>query len=167
MVRDVINGIDIDHVTRYIASTCNKQVKILSSDVISELASSELQNKVFTLRLPTIDSALSNDDKKSILQHRDNYISSIVANYFHDADYTLVYLTQSMHSSSLNEAHDYDAEIPMADFMHGGELVRRNVVGRKSGSSSNQTVVDGPLFDKYQFFGPGMFCMSLTFEILI
>lgn len=161
MVRDVLGSIDIDHVTRYIASTCNKQLKVLSPETIPELSSSQLQNKVFTLRLPAIESTLSAEERKNLLQQHDNYISSIVANYFHDADYTLVYLTESVHASRIAEPKNYDAELPLTELLHGGELVRRDLVSRKNGSSSNQTVVDGPVFDKYQFFTPGKLCCAI------
>lgn len=158
MVRDVIGNININHVTNFLSRTCDKRVERLPFDSIPELSQSKLQSAVFTLELPSIDSSLSTEGKKAILEQHDNFVSSLVENYFTSDDYTLIYLTQSMYSAkaaeSSSEAHEYDAEIP---FMHSGELVRRNLAGRKNGSANgNQTIVDGPLFDKYQFFTPGI-----------
>ena len=172
IARDVVGTINRWELAAPIRSSCNKRTREIQTDDLSfpVYTAEQLQNSILSVSLPSLQSTLLVEDRKVVLSQHDTYLSSLVQNYFNDSDYTLIYVTESMHTAEQKEhtSHEYDAEVPLADVMHGGELVRRTLMERKSKSSSNQTVVDGPLFDKYQFFTPGMiFALLLSRTRLI
>lgn len=158
MIRDVIGDVDAMSLTSTLTDSCGKDVKIITtSESLSfpDLNQTQRHNKVFYTALPSLQSGLSKEDRKVVLQQHDHYLSSLVDNYFGGDDYTLVYITHSAAvATQQQEQQEYEAEIPLADVMHSGEL-RRSLVGRKEGQTTNQTIIDGPLFDKYQFLSPG------------
>ena len=123
-------------------------------------------SKVFSLELPALHEDLTSEERHVVLLQHDTYLSSLIDMYFNNNDYTLIYTTTSVHAAKiqipLSENEEYQAELPIADMMRSGEL-RRSLAKRKEQSSSNQTAVDGPLFDKYQFLSPGMFLLLFFF----
>ena len=159
MVRDVVGSIDMTDVVSTISTSCNKEPELFDITSFPDFSKAEVQSKVFFVSLPQLYPEASIEDRKAVLQQSDNAISSLVERYFDSKDYTLVYATTSISSFSMreqsSEAHEYEPELPLINVMHGGELVRRNLISRKE-KSSNQTIVDGDLFAKYQFLSPGM-----------
>jgi len=71
-------------------------------------------------------------------------------------NYTVLYTTTpstKSHERPSPEASRYEMETPLEEIMHLD--LKRDVDFRPRQSSSNQTLVDGPLFEKYQFLSPG------------
>lgn len=160
MVRDVLGTIDVEDILKTITKSCNKQVQILNTpDDLTFPVMDEAQrsNKVFYASLGAFHTDITPEDRKLLLQLYDNFISSLVENYFDGKNYTLIYATESSHVAMMKDSgqQDFYDDFPLTDFMHGGELVRRNLAGRDGELTTNQTIIDGPLFDKYQFFTPG------------
>lgn len=170
MIRDVIGDVDATSLTNTLTKSCGKDVKIITtSESLSfpDLNQTQRHNKVFYTALPSLQSGLSKEDRKVVLQQHDHYLSSLVDNYFGGDDYTLVYITQSLEAARKEtEQQEYQAEIPLADVMHSGEL-RRSLAARKDKIIANQTIIDGPLFDKYQFLSPGIFMGLLVGFVLL
>lgn len=168
MIRDVIGDVDAMSLTSTLIESCGKDVKIITtSESLSfpDLNQTQRHNKVFYTALPALQSGLSREDRKVVLQQHDQYLSSLVDNYFGGDDYTLVYITHSVQAARQElEQQEYQAEIPLADMMHSGEL-RRSLDARKAKTIANQTIVDGPLFDKYQFLSPGKYT-ACVFDII-
>lgn len=161
-VRDVVDRLDASAIAQHLAKTCSRSTQqIDTTSMIIPDIQVNTQNKVFYAQMSALHTQLSPDERHVILLQHDTYLSSMIETYFNDADYTLIYATTSVHaqenSSPASESQEYQAELPLADVMHSGEL-RRSLAKRKDGLTSNQTVVDGPLFDKYQFLSPGMYC---------
>jgi len=46
-------------------------------------------------------------------------------------------------------------------------LMKRDLGGRAANQTGNQTMIDGTLFDKYQFFTPGIFMGFLVGFLLL
>lgn len=160
MIRDVVGDVDATSLTSAITRSCGKDVEVITSESLSfpDLNQTQRHNKVFYTALPSLQAGLTTEDRKVVLQQHDNYLSSLVENYFGTSDFTLIYTTHSVQAAGQElEQHEYQAEIPLADIMHGGELLRRTLAAGNDSKSSNQTIVDGPLFDKYQFLSPGKF----------
>lgn len=170
-VRDVVDRLDASAIAQHLAKTCSRSTQqIDTTSMIIPDIQGNTQNKVFYAQMSALHTQLSPDERHVILLQHDTYLSSMIETYFNDADYTLIYATTSVHaqenSSPASESQEYQAELPLADVMHSGEL-RRSLAKRKDGLTSNQTVVDGPLFDKYQFLSPGIFMGLFVGFILI
>ncbi|KAK5100708.1 hypothetical protein LTR70_001391 [Exophiala xenobiotica] len=160
-VRDVIDRLDPSVITEHIAKTCSRStLHIDTTSMIIPDFQGNTQERVFHAEMPALHVNLSPDERHVILLQHDTYLSSMIDTYFKNEDYTLIYATTSVHAQQnsipASESQEYEAELPVADMMHSGEL-RRSLAKRKEGLTSNQTVVDGPLFDKYQFLSPGIF----------
>jgi hypothetical protein len=71
-------------------------------------------------------------------------------------NYTVLYTTTppaKAHDQPISEASKYEMEMPLEEVLHLD--LKRDVDFRPRQPSSNQTIVDGPLFEKYQFLSPG------------
>lgn len=165
MVRDVIEQVDVIGTGNVILMDCLhhgiKTVETLDTSalVLPELGAEKIKENVLYAPLPAVASGLSREERKVVLRNHDMYIEGLVNNYFGGEDYTLIYITESRHDAdNKHDAfgdHEYQMESEIPLVAHG-ELVKRALGTLKnSTSSSNQTIVDGPLFDKYQFFSPG------------
>lgn len=170
-VRDIIDRLDTSVITQYLAKTCSRSTQNIdtTSMMIPDLEGNT-NDKVFYVELPALCADLSAEERHVLLLQHDTYVSSMIDTYFKNEDYTLVYATTSVHAQKnsipASESQEYEAELPIADMMHSGEL-RRSLAKRKEGLTTNQTVVDGPLFDKYQFLSPGIFMGGLVGLILL
>jgi len=167
-VRDVIDRLDPSVITERIAKTCSRStLQIDTTSMIIPDFQGNTQERVFHAEMPALHVNLSPEERHVILLQHDTYLSSMIDTYFKNEDYTLIYATTSVHAQQnsipASESQEYEAELPVADMMHSGEL-RRSLARRKEGLTSNQTVVDGPLFDKYQFLSPGAYSHSWKFD---
>ena len=160
-VRDVLDRLDTSAIVQHLAKACSRSTQNIdtTSMVIPELEGKS-SDKVFYAELPALYPDLSTEERHVLLLQHDTYVSSMIDTYFKNVDFTLVYTTTSVHAQRntvpSSESQEYEAELPIADMMHSGEL-RRSLAKRKEGLTPNQTVVDGPLFDKYQFLSPGTY----------
>lgn len=71
-------------------------------------------------------------------------------------NYTVLYTTSPpAHApyQRVSEASRYEMETPLVEVMHLD--LKRDVDFQPKQSHSNQTIVDGPLFERYQFLSPG------------
>ena len=85
----------------------------------------------------------------------DAFFASVMAQ-LPSQNYTVLYTTTpstKSHERPSPEASKYEMETPLEEIMHLD--LKRDVDFRPRQSSSNQTLVDGPLFEKYQFLSPG------------
>lgn len=83
-------------------------------------------------------------------------------NYFDGEDFTVIYTSTSREAARIDAQAAQDQEYMMEDDVPANVMhqdLKRGLganFAKKNGSShSNQTIVDGPLFDKYQFLTPG------------
>lgn len=58
------------------------------------------------------------------------------------------------------DAKEYDMDASIQESLH---MDLKRDLGLHASESNNQTMIDGPLFDKYQFFTPGMFPSTYHF----
>lgn len=144
-----------------------KSVKTLDTSalMLPELDAQTISENVIWAPLPAIEPHLTKEERKVVMRNHDMYIEGLVENYFGGEDYTLFYVTESRHDAEVKhdnfdgQEYQMESEVPLVSH---GELAKRALsVLKNSTSHSNQTIVDGPLFDKYQFFSPGMSDSSL------
>jgi len=106
------------------------------------------------------------ESRKQSLLDNDAFLASII-DTLPSHKYTVLYTTtpESSHRKpAIHEANTYEMESPLLDAMHLD--LKRDTDFEPSDSSGNQTLVDGPLFEKYQFLSPGIF-MGFTVGILL
>jgi len=160
-VRDVIETIDISAIEKSLKDICqitNVQNLDASTDLIPEFDDSNKSNTLVHIRFPTLQHNLATEDRHVVLQHHDLYLSTVIDNYFNSKDYTLIYTTSSIQSAAAanqdtTEGKDYISDIAHQELRRGlGASIAKNQT-----SSGNQTIINGPLFDKYQFLSPGKF----------
>lgn len=161
IIRDVIDSIDTGSIVESMSNSCVLGARDIdaSAGFIPDIDRSKWLENVFNVAFPALNDDLSEAERHIMLLAHDSYVESLIDNYFNNEDYTMIYTTSSVHAakSSLtaSERQVYEMQdAPLRGIMHSGEL-RRSLSERKDGSSSNQTIVDGPLFDKYQFLSPG------------
>ncbi|KAK5943244.1 hypothetical protein PMZ80_004251 [Knufia obscura] len=170
-VRDVVDTIDTSALLGNLAKGCSRSIQTIDtpSTMIPEVKGNT-NEKVFYTELPALSEGLSPEERHVIMLQHDTYVSTMIDTYFKNGDYTLIYTTTSVHAQKntvpASESREYQAELPLADVMHNGEL-RRSLAKRQDGNTTNQTVVDGPLFDKYQFLSPGIFMGGFVSLILL
>lgn len=167
MVRDVIEQVDVIGTGNVILMDCLhhgiKTVETLDTSnlILPELGAQKIKENVIYAPLPAVSSNLSKEERKVVLRNHDMYIEGLVENYFGGEDYTLIYITESRHDADNKQDvigdHEYQMESEIPLVAHGEYVKRALGTLKNSTSSSNQTIVDGPLFDKYQFFSPGIF----------
>jgi hypothetical protein len=95
------------------------------------------------------------DPSHALNAYSDAFFASVMAQ-LPSQNYTVLYTTTpsiKTRERPSPEASKYEMETPLEEVMHLD--LKRDVGFRPRQSSSNQTVVDGPLFEKYQFLSPG------------
>lgn len=167
MIRDVIEPVYHVGLVNTVLMDCLhhgiKSVKTLDTSalMLPELDAQTISENVIWAPLPAIEPQLTKEERKVVMRNHDMYIESLVENYFGGEDYTLFYVTESRHDTEINQdtydgkEYQMESEVPLVAH---GELVKRalHVLKNNTSSSDNGTMVDGPLFDRYQFFSPGM-----------
>lgn len=158
-VRDVVDTIDVAVIERSLRDVCpitNVQNLDASTDLIPELDDSNKSNTIVHIQFPVLQQDLTHDDRHVVLQHHDLYLSTVINNYFNAQDYTLIYTTSSVHaadaSQQTSEGKDYVSDMMRQELRRD---LGANIARERTANSSNQTIIDGPLFDKYQFLSPG------------
>lgn len=106
--------------------------------------------------------APSSSTKSADLTKNDAYLASVL-DLIPSKDYTVLYVTnptrKAKSAGSISEStKQYEMDTPMVDYMHQ-ELKRDLGIYGLANGTTNQTIIDGPLFDKYQFLGPGMYTL--------
>ena len=88
----------------------------------------------------------------------DAYLSSFL-DMLPSTEYTVIYTTSpvgSQHHRFVDETELYEMDASFSSQAHM-ELKRDFSVHRRNTSNGNITLPEGPLFERYQFFGPGTF----------
>ncbi|OAL29445.1 hypothetical protein AYO20_09182 [Fonsecaea nubica] len=112
-------------------------------------------------------------NRASDLSSNDAFLASVL-DLLPTQNYTVLYTTSRSQDGMLTaqeadgkEAAEYDMDSQIQESMH---LDLRRDLGVHAGANTarnNQTMIDGPLFDKYQFFTPGIFMGYLVGFLLL
>ncbi|EXJ96466.1 hypothetical protein A1O1_01592 [Capronia coronata CBS 617.96] len=102
------------------------------------------------------------------LASNDAFFASIL-DLLSTQNYTVLYTTTRAQDGSLMaqqlEKTEYDMDSPIQDSLHLD--LRRDLGAHAANRTGNQTMIDGPLFDKYQFFTPGIYMSFLVGFLLL
>jgi hypothetical protein len=91
----------------------------------------------------------------NVLNDTDLYFASVI-DTIPSQNYTVLYTTTPpapAPNQPASEASRYEMETPLVEATHLD--LKRDVDVGPGQSHGNQTIVDGPLFEKYQFLSPG------------
>ncbi|KIW84536.1 hypothetical protein Z517_03786 [Fonsecaea pedrosoi CBS 271.37] len=112
-------------------------------------------------------------NRASDLSSNDAFLASVL-DLLPTQNYTVLYTTSRSQDGMLTaqeadgkEAAEYDMDSQIQESMH---LDLRRDLGVHAGANTagnNQTMIEGPLFDKYQFFTPGIFMGYLVGLLLL
>ena len=115
--------------------------------------------RLIMLNLP----APSQEKRAEALAENDAFLSSLI-DLLPKQNYTVLYTTSRGADGTVvaqgKAAMEYDMESPILESMHLDLKRDLGIHAGSNGTRNNQTLIDGPLFDRYQFFTPGKFMDS-------
>jgi hypothetical protein len=122
--------------------------------------------QLIQLNLP----APSSEKRASDLSANDAFLASLI-DLLPKQNYTVLYTTtrsaDGMVVAQGKEPLEYDMESQLQESLHLDLKRDLGVHALANKTGNNQTMIDGPLFDKYQFFTPGTYLASLWSDIQI
>lgn len=114
-----------------------------------------------------VDNSLAFDIENSPSKCIKDFFLASVLDHLASSKYTVIYTTTPIsaeHYSILSEAENYHIETDFHTPMHVD--LKRDFTDHKRASNGTDAPRRAPLFEKYQFFGPGLF-MGLFISILL
>ena len=155
-IPEVIGDIDISVWAQQITKNCGVEQLEVDARHGSLPSSYDMLRGVITVKLAAPSEHRRQDD----LRQNDALIASLL-DMLPSSNYTVLHTTSPNGVVTKPESTEYIADIQEALHMD----LRRDLGLRASNSSGNQTVVDGPLFHKYQFFTPGKYLVFQDLDI--
>lgn len=150
VVPDVTGSIDSSSWTDLLRSKCGVQVTEIDGSKGTIPATISSAPRLLKVTLPKPSSQRQND-----LAHNDAFFASVL-DMLPTQNYTVLYTTARSGVVEVVEPKEYDMESQVQESLHI-DLKRDLGLDARAGNGAknNQTMIDGPLFDKYQFFTPG------------
>jgi hypothetical protein len=122
--------------------------------------------QLIQLNLP----APSSEKRASDLSANDAFLASLI-DLLPKQNYTVLYMTtrsaDGMVVAQGKEPLEYDMESQLQESLHLDLKRDLGVHALANKTGNNQTMIDGPLFDKYQFFTPGTYLASLLSDMIM
>ncbi|KIW42390.1 uncharacterized protein PV06_05949 [Exophiala oligosperma] len=161
VVPDVTGSIDSSSWIDLLRSKCGVQVTEIDASKGAIPATISPAPRLLKITLPKPSS-----QRQSDLAQNDAFFASVL-DMLPIQNYTVLYTTARSGLVEEVEPKEYDMESQIQESLHI-DLKRDLGLDARAGSGtkSNQTMIDGPLFDKYQFFTPGIF-MGLLVSFLL
>ncbi|KAJ9602475.1 hypothetical protein H2200_013018 [Cladophialophora chaetospira] len=166
-VPDVLGPLDISAWIEVLTSKCGVSVTTIDSRdsgiPTKDLTSSR---RLIKLNLPAPSASKRADD----LSANDAFLASLI-DLLPKQNYTVLYTTtrseDGMFVAQGSDAIEYDMDSQIQESMHLDLKRDLSVHPMANGTGNNQTLIDGPLFDKYQFLTPGIFMGFLVGFLLL
>ncbi|ETN38451.1 uncharacterized protein HMPREF1541_06486 [Cyphellophora europaea CBS 101466] len=156
-VSEVVGEVDVSRWEQTLERECGAEV--LHVDASSgSIPSYKSMPKVLSVAFP----APTTSNRLHDLSVNDAFLESIL-DMLPSSNYTVLYATTAHGAPEPSAEHLMDAEVQNPLHMEMKRDLSSGLVRR----ASNQTIVDGPLFEKYQFFTPGIFMGFLVGFILL
>ena len=144
-VSEVVGEVDVSRWEQTLERECGAEV--LHVDASSgSIPSYKSMPKVLSVAFP----APTTSNRLHDLSVNDAFLESIL-DMLPSSNYTVLYATTAHGAPEPSAEHLMDAEVQNPLHMEMKRDLSSGLVRR----ASNQTIVDGPLFEKYQFFTPG------------
>ncbi|KAI9754210.1 MAG: hypothetical protein M4579_004807 [Chaenotheca gracillima] len=156
-VSEVIGELDPSELQRYLGEECKADVTTLDGPSGHFEMALDINPKVMRFDFPTLP--VSNADRIGQLVHTDKFLSSFIKTLPLSSKHIVMYTTTSGPSS---EGHLYQHSTSNEQQKLG--LNRRGLDARQG---ENVTLVDGPLFERFQFLTPAIFMGLIVVSILL
>jgi hypothetical protein len=151
-VPDVHGSVDVDELVEVLKTQCGVAVTSLTASKGSGIPTAQLKSTPHLIRL-ALPSPSWSDDAASA---NDAYLQTLIE-WLPKQNYTVLYTTTrhagGRFTAQSEETTEYDMPSQIQDTLHMD--LKRDLGLHARAKEGNQTIVDGPLFDKYQFFTPG------------
>jgi hypothetical protein len=144
-VPDVAGPVDTVEISRHISAICGAKVIDINAASI-DYAALKPAPKVLRVTFAPAES-------KSDLTQADSFLASLL-DMLPSSNYTVLYTTTTASVSS-EPATEYRMDSEIQDALHMD--LKRDLSAGLERRASNVTLIDGPLFHRYQFLTPGMF----------
>jgi len=152
-INDVLGDIDTSSWVELLQTKCGVQLTEIDAATGAIPTTYGTLPRLLTVYLP----APSTEQRAKDLSQNDAFFASIL-DMLPSRNFTVLYTTSPGRSSRRisvpTEEKEYEMESEIQEAMHID--LKRDLSTYTLGKRDNQTIVDGPLFEKYQFFTPGM-----------
>ncbi|KAK5178130.1 hypothetical protein LTR44_009436 [Exophiala sp. CCFEE 6388] len=163
-VPDVAGTIDSSFWIETLKTKCGVQVTDIDASTGAIPAQMPPSPHLLKVSFPAPSSSTRQQD----LSSNDAFFASIL-DLLPSQDYTVLYTTTRARNDGSRatqvEKTQYEMESQIQDAMHSD--LKRDLSVRASNQTGNQTLIDGPLFHRYQFFTPGIFMGFLVGLLLL
>ncbi|KAK7521881.1 BIG/ATPase V1 complex, subunit S1 [Phyllosticta citriasiana] len=155
-INEVIDGLDAENITKYVAEHCNA----MRAEV--DASSGYISLNDATPRVIKIDFAApptKPEDRSSALIESDAFLEAVMSKV-QDKSYTLIFTTTPVSGAQIPVPKEHEVQYEMEDSYGLHTEMRRETRQRPKVSN------DVALFEKYQFLSPGIFMGLFTGLIL-
>jgi len=163
-IADVVGELDVDRIQDYVRTKCGAEtLNVDASTGLFDMVD-DLQPRVVRVEFPPLSTVKSERIIK--LAENDAFLSSII-DLLPSMKYTVLFSTTPVLDEDKPFLHATGAFDRQGGSSSPLRVQKREVSASKGDSSpGNDNLVDGPLFDRYQFFTPGIF-MGLVVGLLL
>ncbi|KAK5195868.1 hypothetical protein LTR92_004809 [Exophiala xenobiotica] len=163
VVPDVVGSIDPSSWIDLLQTKCGVQTTEIDGSTGAVPATIPSSPRLLQVALPAPSTS-----RKQDLSSNDAFFASVL-DLLPTQNYTVLYMTTWAVDNGVTaqqaEPTDYDMKSQIQESMHID--LKRDLGLRAENKTENQTMIDGPLFDKYQFFTPGIFMGFLVGFLLL
>ncbi|MCJ1262037.1 hypothetical protein MMC22_001906 [Lobaria immixta] len=163
-VPNVVGALDADSLSKEVQEKCGAEVLLVDASSGSFKIGETVKPLIINVDFPALP---AENDRASKLVEHDSFLASIL-NLLSSSKYTVLYTTTPISSEQLSTmamAEDYQIETNFQTAVHMG--LKRDFSAHRRESNDSTTPRSAPLFEKYMFFGPGLFMGLLATFLLL
>ncbi|KAI9818203.1 MAG: hypothetical protein M1827_000828 [Pycnora praestabilis] len=154
-VAEVVGDFGTEELQMMLEQRCRAGVTSVDASTGSFGMIDDMRPRIIRVEFPNLPSA--QPKRASKLAENDAFLSSII-DLLPTTKYTVIYATSPVSETqraALHEVKTYEMEETFPSAIHTD--LKRDFSIHSRAAGSNETLVDGPLFERYQFFTPGIF----------
>ncbi|MCJ1278889.1 hypothetical protein MMC21_006710 [Puttea exsequens] len=163
-VQDVLGKYRADELSRLIQERCDAGHLRIDASTGSFAIAEDSNPRVINVDFPPLPSGPSRSEK---LLENDIFLASML-DLLSSKRYTVIYTTSPPDTSTQHtepaDSQPYEMDSLFQAHLHTD--LKRDLSHHKRAADSNVTLPDGPLFERYQFFNPGLF-MGLVVGVIL
>ncbi|KAF2474895.1 BIG1-domain-containing protein [Lindgomyces ingoldianus] len=160
-VSEVVGSLDTKLISKFLESQCGADVVQVDGSLAEMLKPSARSKDSAPLIVELTFPAPTTSQRSVMLEKHDENLGNLIAGYADSRDYTVIYATTAptevQTESTFQTQPTYEMDDAFGNAVHM-ELKRDMTIHKRASSN------DGGLFEKYQFFSPGLF-MGLSATI--
>ncbi|KAI9795887.1 MAG: hypothetical protein M1833_006614 [Piccolia ochrophora] len=165
-VSDVIGDLNVDGLQAFLEKKCKAEVSNIDASTGSFKMVEDMKPRVIRVEFPAPPT--SKVERARQLVENDAFLSSII-DLLPSRKYTTIYTTTGITSKEAHTFHEHGSHDHQANKKAPAysELKYRATVEDDNDKPQNVTLIDGPLFERYQFLSPALFMSLLVIFVLL